>query len=233
MLEVDGLRQLDLEGYPGRPGGLVKRASPSVWPRSTGWNWWTTTGCLIDFLNRFYSEYRIAPELPVLARNLSGSERLSLDASLYQGTVSGRLQDCLPLCGAACSGRQKAAAEGSSGLRSAPGWASGRCVMFWMRCARAPGVLVQRGSNVAHDCVTTSGYPSSSSVDRSGSSAHHHSFISSINSSFFVHSFLSTSFFFFFLFLKKRSDDRDGQSSFSIRSDLSISFSWISMIRSR
>ncbi|MCP5437097.1 MAG: TusE/DsrC/DsvC family sulfur relay protein [Sedimenticolaceae bacterium] len=70
VLEVDGrFVQLDLEGYLVDPAdwskGVAERMAEVDGLELVDDHW-----LLIDFLNRFYSEYRIAPELPVLARNL-------------------------------------------------------------------------------------------------------------------------------------------------------------------
>ena len=70
VLEVDGrFVQLELEGYLVDPAdwskGVAERMAEVDGLELVDDHW-----LLIDFLNRFYSEYRIAPELPVLARNL-------------------------------------------------------------------------------------------------------------------------------------------------------------------
>ena len=70
VLEVDGrFVQLDLEGYLVDPAdwskGVAERMAEVDGLELVDDHW-----LLIDFLNRFYSEYQIAPELPVLARNL-------------------------------------------------------------------------------------------------------------------------------------------------------------------
>ena len=70
VLEVDGrFVRLDLEGYLVDPAdwskGVAERMAEVDGLELVDDHW-----LLIDFLNRFYSEYRIAPELPVLARNL-------------------------------------------------------------------------------------------------------------------------------------------------------------------
>jgi tRNA 2-thiouridine synthesizing protein E len=70
VIEVDGsFIALDVEGY------LV---DPADWSEALAEKMATMDGMalgadhwlLIDFLHRFYAEYAIAPELPVLARNL-------------------------------------------------------------------------------------------------------------------------------------------------------------------
>lgn len=70
VLEVDGrFVQLDLEGYLVDPADWSKGVAECM-AEVDGLELVDDHWLLIDFLNRFYSEYRIAPELPVLARNL-------------------------------------------------------------------------------------------------------------------------------------------------------------------
>ena len=70
VLEVEGRYiEIDGEGYLVDPDdwsvAVAKRMAGDDGLELVDEHW-----LLIDFLNRFYSEYQIAPELPVLARNL-------------------------------------------------------------------------------------------------------------------------------------------------------------------
>lgn len=70
VLEVEGRYiEIDREGYLVDPddwsAAVAKRMAGDDGLELVDDHW-----LLIDFLNRFYSEYQIAPELPVLARNL-------------------------------------------------------------------------------------------------------------------------------------------------------------------
>lgn len=70
VIEVGGrFISLDVEGYLVDPEdwtrGLAERMAELDGVELTDDHW-----LLIDFLHRFYKEYALAPELPVLARNL-------------------------------------------------------------------------------------------------------------------------------------------------------------------
>lgn len=70
VLEVDGrFVRIDLEGYLVDPADWSKAVAERM-AEVDGLELVDDHWLLIDFLNRFYSEYQIAPELPVLARNL-------------------------------------------------------------------------------------------------------------------------------------------------------------------
>ena len=70
VLEVDGrFVRLDLEGYLVDPADWSKAVAERM-AEVDGLELVDDHWLLIDFLNRFYAEYQIAPELPVLARNL-------------------------------------------------------------------------------------------------------------------------------------------------------------------
>ena len=70
VLEVEGRYvALDQEGYLIDPddwsNAVTERMAESDGLELVDDHW-----ILIDFLNRFYSEYQVAPEMPILARNL-------------------------------------------------------------------------------------------------------------------------------------------------------------------
>ena len=70
VLEVDGrFVRIDLEGYLVDPADWSKAVAERM-AEVDGLELVDDHWLLIDFLNRFYAEYQIAPELPVLARNL-------------------------------------------------------------------------------------------------------------------------------------------------------------------
>ncbi|HPQ26244.1 MAG: TusE/DsrC/DsvC family sulfur relay protein [Gammaproteobacteria bacterium] len=70
VLEVDGrFVRMDLEGYLVDPADWSKAVAERM-AEVDGLELVDDHWLLIDFLNRFYAEYQIAPELPVLARNL-------------------------------------------------------------------------------------------------------------------------------------------------------------------
>jgi tRNA 2-thiouridine synthesizing protein E len=70
VLEVDGrFVRMDLEGYLVDPADWSKAVAERM-AEVDGVELVDDHWLLIDFLNRFYAEYQIAPELPVLARNL-------------------------------------------------------------------------------------------------------------------------------------------------------------------
>ncbi len=69
-IEVGGrLIELDMDGYLVDPGdwsaALTERMAEDDGVILTDDHW-----LLIDFLHRFYAEYQLAPELPILSRNL-------------------------------------------------------------------------------------------------------------------------------------------------------------------
>ena len=69
-IEVEGkLVQLDMDGYLVDPAdwsaALTERMAEDDGVILTDDHW-----LLIDFLHRFYAEYELAPELPILSRNL-------------------------------------------------------------------------------------------------------------------------------------------------------------------
>jgi len=70
VIEVDGrFIALDVEGYLVDPADWTKALAEKMAAMdgmALGADHWL----LIDFLHRFYAEYALAPELPVLARNL-------------------------------------------------------------------------------------------------------------------------------------------------------------------
>lgn len=70
VLEVDGrCVRIDLEGYLVDPADWTKAVAERM-AEVDGLELVDDHWLLIGFLNRFYAEYQIAPELPVLARNL-------------------------------------------------------------------------------------------------------------------------------------------------------------------
>lgn len=70
VLEVGGRYiPIDEEGYLVDPADWTAAVTEQM-AESDGLELGGDHWLLIDFLNRFYSEYQLAPELPVLARNL-------------------------------------------------------------------------------------------------------------------------------------------------------------------
>ena len=107
-VEVDGrMIEIDAEGY------LIhatdwSRAVTEALAESDGVELREDHWLLIDFLHRFYAEYEIAPDMPILSRNLcKDQEDCSWTRALYQKAFSRWRQDGLPLCGSARPRRQK------------------------------------------------------------------------------------------------------------------------------
>lgn len=70
LVEVEGrMIQIDQEGYLVDPSDWTAAVTEYM-AELDGVELVDDHWLLIDFLNRFYTEYQIAPEMPVLARNL-------------------------------------------------------------------------------------------------------------------------------------------------------------------
>jgi tRNA 2-thiouridine synthesizing protein E len=70
VIEVEGRYiQIDQEGYLVDPGDWTAAVTEYM-AGVDGVELVDDHWLLIDFLNRFYTEYQVAPEMPVLARNL-------------------------------------------------------------------------------------------------------------------------------------------------------------------
>ena len=70
IIEVDGrFIPLDAGGYLANPDDWSKAVAEHL-AASDGLELGDDHWLLIDFLHRFYKEYEVAPEIPVLARNL-------------------------------------------------------------------------------------------------------------------------------------------------------------------
>lgn len=70
VIEVEGRYiRIDSEGYLIDPGEWTAAVTEHM-AEVDGLELVDDHWLLIDFLNRFYKEFRVAPELPVLARNL-------------------------------------------------------------------------------------------------------------------------------------------------------------------
>jgi tRNA 2-thiouridine synthesizing protein E len=70
VLEVDGkFIALDAEGYLVDPGDWSKAVAERM-AELDGVQLEDDHWTLIDFLHRFYAEFKVAPDLPILARNL-------------------------------------------------------------------------------------------------------------------------------------------------------------------
>lgn len=70
VLEVDGrMVAVDCYGYLVDPADWSKQVAVAM-AESDGVDLGDDHWLLIDFLHRFYEEYNLAPELPVLSRNL-------------------------------------------------------------------------------------------------------------------------------------------------------------------
>jgi tRNA 2-thiouridine synthesizing protein E len=75
ILEVDGrLVKLDAEGYLVDPAQW-SAAVTSMMAEQDGLELDDDHWLLIDFLHRFYAEYSVAPDLPILARNLCKDQK--------------------------------------------------------------------------------------------------------------------------------------------------------------
>jgi TusE/DsrC/DsvC family sulfur relay protein len=70
LMEVEGQRiEIDAEGYLVHASDWSRAVTASLAERDAvelGEDHWL----LIDFLHRFYAEYEIAPDMPILSRNL-------------------------------------------------------------------------------------------------------------------------------------------------------------------
>jgi tRNA 2-thiouridine synthesizing protein E len=75
ILDVDGrLVKLDAEGYLVDPAQW-SAAVTSMMAEQDGLELDDDHWLLIDFLHRFYAEYSVAPDLPILARNLCKDQK--------------------------------------------------------------------------------------------------------------------------------------------------------------
>lgn len=70
VIDVEGrMVRIDADGYLVDPGDW-SRAVTELMAEQDGLELGDDHWLLIDFLHRFYAEYHVAPEMPVLARNL-------------------------------------------------------------------------------------------------------------------------------------------------------------------
>ena len=108
LIEVEGRYiQIDQEGYLVDPEDWTAAVTEHM-AEVDGLELVDDHWLLIDFLNRFYTEYQIAPEMPVLARNLCKDQNdCRWTRKLHQATVPRRCQDSLPLRGFAGPGGQE------------------------------------------------------------------------------------------------------------------------------
>lgn len=75
LLEVEGrMVRVDSEGYLIEPGDW-SRGVTEIMAEQDGLELGDDHWLLIDFLHRFYAEYAMAPEMPILARNLCKDQK--------------------------------------------------------------------------------------------------------------------------------------------------------------